>query len=319
VFKQVFAAAAVMALSACPTAFAAALKKLPGNDGRTIVALSGEIQQGDSDSLTLLIKSENDAGRLVHAIRLSSPGGNLMEGVMLAEIVKQGKISTSVLNGSQCASACFIVFAAGTEKFANYGALIGVHGASDKSGRESGTATVSMARIVKDFGVPAGIIGKMVVTPPDEMVWLSPDDLRSMSTTMTGKPDQTKQNTAAPQQLVPKLDSSANAVTKPIPTWGQLVDRVVEASAKQNNGKANFQRSCQPEMKRCYMAIFYNDKNGMENMIRTAEDMSGKIVKRDVCEFNKFKDVRTCFDWDTGEQTRSMKDPKGDWIKVADD
>jgi len=31
-----------------------------------------------------------------------------------------------------------------------------------------------MARIVKELGVPEGIVGKMVVTRPDDMVWLGP-------------------------------------------------------------------------------------------------------------------------------------------------
>jgi hypothetical protein len=38
-----------------------------------------------------------------------------------------------------------------------------------------------MAQIAKEFGVPHGIIGKMVVTPPDQMVWLDAADLKSMN------------------------------------------------------------------------------------------------------------------------------------------
>src|SRR6202023_964804 len=90
-------------------------------------------------------------------------------------------------------SACFLIFAAGEAKFANYTAEIGVHGASDQTGAEtiqSGAATLSMARLAKDLGVPPAIIGRMVVTPPAEMVWLSPADLQSMGTTMIGKPPQ---------------------------------------------------------------------------------------------------------------------------------
>jgi hypothetical protein len=85
------------------------------------------------------------------------------------------------------------VFAGGSPKFASYGASVGVHGASDQTGQETveaGAATVSMARIVKNLGVPAPIIGKMVVTPAEQIVWLTPDDLRSMGATMTGKPAQ---------------------------------------------------------------------------------------------------------------------------------
>ena len=66
-------------------------------------------------------------------------------------------------------TACFLLFAAGSEKYASYSANVGVHGASDQSGREEGDATVSMARMAKQLGVPESIIGKMVVTPPDQL------------------------------------------------------------------------------------------------------------------------------------------------------
>jgi hypothetical protein len=80
-----------------------------------------------------------------------------------AEIVRFGKIATVVANGARCASACFIVFAGRSPKFASYGASVGVHGASDQTGRETveaGAATVSMARIV-----PASSYGRQVGEP----------------------------------------------------------------------------------------------------------------------------------------------------------
>jgi|SRR6516164_5748972 len=96
-------------------------------------------------------------------MRFNSLGGSLIEAAKLASIIRYAKVATVVANGAKCASACFIAFAAGTEKFVSYTASVGVHGASDNVGRESGDATVSMARIVRDLGVPEGIIGKMVV------------------------------------------------------------------------------------------------------------------------------------------------------------
>jgi hypothetical protein len=59
-----------------------------------------------------------------------------------------------------------------------------VHGASDATGQESDqskSATVQMAKIVKELGVPVDIIGRMVVTPPEQMVWLSPNTLTSFN------------------------------------------------------------------------------------------------------------------------------------------
>jgi hypothetical protein len=122
---------------------------------------------------------------------LNSIGGNLGEASRLAQLVRDGNLSTAVAEGDSCASACFLVFAAGAAKFAEHGARIGVHGASDPSGKEtieSGAATVLLARAIRELGVPAAIIGKMVVTRPNEVVWLTPDELRSMGATMVGKP-----------------------------------------------------------------------------------------------------------------------------------
>ena len=98
-----------------------------------------------------------------------------------------------------------MIFAAGHEKWADFNADIGVHGASE-AGKETpgaNAATVQMARFVKELGVPPAIIGRMVVTPPDDMVWLSPNDLRSMGVVMQGVPRQTPPNLTRPAQAAP--------------------------------------------------------------------------------------------------------------------
>lgn len=257
-------------------------------------------------------------------IRFNSPGGTLLEGVKLAEIIRYAKMATIVANGSQCASACFVAFAAGAEKFVSYTATVGVHGASDQSGRESGDATVSMARIVKELGVPAGIIGKMVVTRPQDIVWLTPDDLRTMGTTMTGKPAQAppdEQASSRPLQLGPSASATAVAPQTPAPktrTWKELVNDAMALSSQQNGGKPNFGRSCQPEMKVCTTALFFKAKDGKDMMVKVTEDMTGKDIEHEVCSFNDFRDVRNCVDWESGSTHRDMKDNKGNWQKIAD-
>ncbi|NUJ78915.1 hypothetical protein HUN39_02490 [Methylocystis sp. FS] len=51
----------------------------------------------------------------------------------LADTIRTAKIATVVQNGASCASACFVAFAAGAEKYVSYQASVGVHGASDRS------------------------------------------------------------------------------------------------------------------------------------------------------------------------------------------
>jgi hypothetical protein len=158
-------------------AASADIKSASGKDGRVTILITGEIVPGDADAFSATVKQANDAGKFVANIRLNSEGGNLLEGVKLADAVSFGKISTNVGKNATCASACFLIFAAGNTKFASYDARIGVHGASDEHGNEtvqSGAATVSMARVAKELGVPSAIIGRMVVTPLTRWFGLHP-------------------------------------------------------------------------------------------------------------------------------------------------
>jgi hypothetical protein len=169
---------------------AAYLRSTTSSEGKEVVFLDGEIEEGDAQALRKVIAAASRSRRLISGIRLNSPGGQLGEGAELAYIVKYGKIATVVPAGAQCASACFLILAAGSEKYASFSANVGVHGASNRAGQAAGDATVSMGRAANLLGVPESIIGKMVITPPDQMVWLTPIDLRSMGTIMTGKPSQ---------------------------------------------------------------------------------------------------------------------------------
>lgn len=303
-----------------------------GKSGQATIWITGEIVPGDADKFSQSVRQTNDSGKFVANVRLDSPGGNLLEGVKIAEAIRFGKTSTNVGRTAVCASACFLMFAAGSTKNASYGAQIGVHGASGANGEEtvvSGAATVSMAKIAKELGVPSAIIGRMVVTSPQDMVWLSPQELQSMGVTMMGRPDQSSPPVASLQQTPPNapmsLSPSGSGVTAArtskadsAPTWAEIVNKAMERSSSQNNGKPLFHRSCQPELKVCNIGLSYVDNQGKVAFLKTVEDMNGKIIVREACTLNEFNDVRICVDWDTGISHRDMKDSSGTWSKVAD-
>lgn len=304
-----------------------------GKSGQATIWITGEIIPGDADKFSQSLRQANDSGKFVANVRLDSPGGNLLEGVKIADAIRYGKTSTNVGKTAVCASACFLMFAAGSTKNASYGAQIGVHGASGENGEEtaaSGAATVSMAKIAKELGVPSAIIGRMVVTSPQDMVWLSPQDLQSMGVTMMGRPSQSGPPVADLHQTPAKeplpLSPSDTGVTasqtyKPnaAPTWAEVVNRAMERSASQNNGKPLFSRSCQPELKVCNIGVSYVDNQGKIAFVKTVEDMTGKVIAREACTLNDFSDVRTCVNWDNGTSHRDMKDSSGVWSKVADE
>jgi hypothetical protein len=314
-------------------AASADIKTILGKDGTVAITIVGEIKPGDADAFTVTVKQANDAGKLVANVRLNSEGGNLLEGVQLADAVRFGKMSTTVGKNATCASACFLIFAAGNTKFATYDAKIGVHGASDQNGDEtvqSGAATVSMARIAKELGVPSAIIGRMVVTPPDDMVWLTPQDLQSMGTTMVGKPNQTQAMTPfaldqglrqTPERPSSSLQSKSTTSREnaPIPTWGDLLEKAIQLSKKQNGGTPDFIRGCQPELKVCINAVSFTSNDGVSMIMKVTENLDGKVVRREVCSFNAHGDVRSCLDWDKGSTHRDMKNAKGKWETVSDE
>jgi len=299
----------------------AEIKSITDKDGRVIVVITGKIAVGDADAFTAEVKQANDAGKIVANVSLNSVGGNLLEGVKLADAVRFGKISTNV--ETTCASACFLVFAAGSTKFANYTAQIGVHGVSDISGAEtvqSDAATVSMAKIAKKLNVPAAIIGRMVVTPPSEMVWLSPTDLQSMGTTMVAKPDQVpvipgptianQTPAGAPMPLNQDMPASRRS-------WTTMTDNALEISRRQNGGTAKTLRSCQPREGICNTGVLFK-MNGKDVAVLSRQNIDGKIIQREICTYNDFDDVRSCVNWDTNQTHRDMKDSRGVWAKIAD-
>lgn len=211
--------------SALQPAIAANVRSFVSKEGKTIVSINGEIVRDDVPLVRNAIKAANDAGRIVSGFRLNSQGGNLLAAIEIAELVRFARVATVVANGATCASACFFIFAAGSDKFASHSAQLGVHGAADESGAEtirSGAATVSMARVAKELGLSDTIIGKMVVTPPTQIVWLSANDLRSIGTNMTGRPAQVKDVDDPSIAKVPmQLSPSAGSVKPRLPAATQ--------------------------------------------------------------------------------------------------
>ena len=309
-----------LGLSLISHAAGAEFSSYTSGEGKIVIRLTGEIVVGDSEKLKQIIVTSNAANKIVSGIRLNSPGGSVLEGAELADRVKFARIATVVPNGATCASACFLVFAAGGEKFVSRSARVGVHGAADQNGDETDSATaatVGMARLVKLLGVPNGIIGKMVTTPPAQILWLTEDDLLSMGTKLTGKPAQialdAMPSKGPPNQSAP---NQTQASSSPDMSWGAVVSRAYSLSASQHGGKADIARSCQPKLQICNTAIFFEGNDKSSIMVRVATDIDGKTISRDVCTFNSFGDIRTCLDWDKNIKTREMKDSNGEWSSV---
>jgi hypothetical protein len=151
---SVFFVAALIFAGSALSSISATLTSYISKVGKVVVILNGEIAPEDTDPLQQIIKTTNDSGKIVSGIRLNSFGGNLPEGAKLADKIRFAKIASVVPNGSTCASACFVAFAASADKYVSYSASIGVHGASDGANNMAQCARPSTAALfvsLEDF------------------------------------------------------------------------------------------------------------------------------------------------------------------------
>ena len=152
-----------------------------GAGGAGILAASGQVTLGDAERFQAALHKLPPGARAT-ALSLDSPGGDLEEGLRMGDSVRAARLPTVVGDGAKCASACVIIFAAGSHLFASNSALIGVHSASNNGvdTPDAQAATVVMARRLAEYGVPEAILGKMVTAHPSQIWWLNRSDLDSM-------------------------------------------------------------------------------------------------------------------------------------------
>ena len=177
--------AAAMLLLTAERSHALQFERAPIKENTVALFLRGPIISGDFERLRSFV------GGLPHEDRIAglfvdSPGGSVFEAERFARFIAATKMTVAVADNSQCASACFLLFAASPRRFAGANALIGVHSASE-DGQEtlaSMGVTTAMARDAAAYGVPFSIIGRMVQATPGRMEWLTPSDFKQMGVTV---------------------------------------------------------------------------------------------------------------------------------------
>jgi hypothetical protein len=191
------ALAAVVLFASCNRAISLEYKRVGIYANQVYIELSGAIELNDEKGLSKFLMSLPLSDQIV-GYSLNSPGGNVHASGLLADMISRGHLGDQVvvLADKECASACFLLFAAGKHKYAVLGSKIGVHRArrpeadfgkgfkkfeheraQDIAAFES---TGGNAQMYGRYGVSPSIIGKMMLTKPGEMTWLTAEDLTEM-------------------------------------------------------------------------------------------------------------------------------------------
>ena len=129
-----------------------------------VIFFIGEIEDGDERGFRRALRNHD-----VDTVVLASPGGLIYNGLELANIIFDNKLTTYIPVGETCASACSFMFFAGNSKVAH--GRLGVHQfyveddkkkvAIGKVQRSTQLTTSVIIQNLTDFGTPPSVFAKM--------------------------------------------------------------------------------------------------------------------------------------------------------------
>ncbi|MFG6468747.1 hypothetical protein [Roseateles sp. BYS87W] len=145
-------------------------------DGRSLL-LSGVIGMGDGERLRALLAS--DAARDLKRVELSSPGGRVREAEQMAAAVKAHRHESRAVG--TCASACTLVFLAGSQRHLAPEGQLGFHRASTGTFNPvfEQLANQQLASTYRSLGLPEAMIEKTLRTPARSMWFVPREELQS--------------------------------------------------------------------------------------------------------------------------------------------
>ncbi|MEM6303302.1 MAG: hypothetical protein AAF744_01185 [Pseudomonadota bacterium] len=149
------------------------------------VLLEGAIAPGDGERVAKLIE---DLASPPERVVLNSPGGSVFDALQLGRFVRDAGLETQMRDGEICYSACPYLLAGGTARDIPDSASVGVHQ------HYFGESTLLPAFVaVEDIqrgqgevmayldqmGIDPMVMTHALVTPPDEIYVLVPEELRA--------------------------------------------------------------------------------------------------------------------------------------------
>lgn len=173
-------------VAAAPAPCGTSITEASADGGKSVaVTIAGRITLGCDARLRHVVdeaRTQYPAGQMYFV--LDSPGGALRTAIDMGRVVAEDRLPVIVPPNAVCASACFLILAASHTKYVAANAHVGVHSVAQyRVGNEtesSKAVTTDFARILAQLGVPSGIIGHLVETPPGQVYWLTPAELMAM-------------------------------------------------------------------------------------------------------------------------------------------
>jgi hypothetical protein len=177
-----------LALGASAVAGAAEIKASSGCP--LDIEISGSISAGDAERFERTI---SQASCHLSTVTLNSDGGDMGEAIKIGRTLRRTRAFAGVPVGDRCVSSCVLVFAGGASKF--FGGRVGIHrpyfaDARQLSAGEIATEwrrmTAELRQYLDEMNVSAALADAMISTAPEQVKWLSYEDLEGYG--LTGDP-----------------------------------------------------------------------------------------------------------------------------------
>lgn len=169
------AVAVTVSLAAAWPTEASEIRAVPTAGGDARLELVGLIQPGDDAKLATALRD------LPHptSLALSSLGGNVQAALAIGTMVRDRGLRTIVTPRAICASACGLVWLAGTSRVIGENAHVGLHAAYLRRNGvnvETGAANALIGAYLGRLGFDDRAIVYLTSAAPDEMTWILPAD-----------------------------------------------------------------------------------------------------------------------------------------------
>lgn len=163
-------------------------------DKQNALNLSGEIKPKDAEKLAGYFKNSN----LPKMLFIDSPGGDLIEALRMADIIRLLHLQVAIPKGRNCLSACFLLYLAGSGRTAAGTTegirdsrmpvgFVGLHrpyirsiDSTEQSQSAQSNAMKKVSKYLEDQLVPRRLIDMMMSRPSNDIYWLTDEDINEL-------------------------------------------------------------------------------------------------------------------------------------------
>lgn len=192
------------------------------------IALSGLIQSGDDAKLASVLAAAHHPTSL----SLASLGGNVQAALAIGMMVRREGLHTAVAPRSICASACGLVWLAGTTRVMGQDAHVGLHAAYLRRNGvdvETGAANALIGAYLGRLGFDDRAIVYLTSAPPEEMTWILPADRQRYGIAF---------DTATPALASAAAPADEHLLSRPMALAGAIASAAVAAVDRLMGGRA---------------------------------------------------------------------------------